>query len=32
MRQDGILTTDGVNVQYRPDKGPLSAWKQRVSK
>lgn len=29
MRQEGRLTTDGVNVQYRPEKGPLQAWMNR---
>ena len=32
MRQEGQLTTDGVNVQYRPHKGPLNAWKDRMKK
>jgi len=27
MRADGTLVPDGVNVQYRPPKGPLQAWK-----
>ncbi|XP_060063369.1 large ribosomal subunit protein uL16-like [Ylistrum balloti] len=27
MRQDGRLIPDGVNCQYKPNKGPLSAWK-----
>merc|ERR1712141_347966 len=31
MRQQGILIPDGVNVQYKPHKGPLQAWKDRVS-
>lgn len=29
MRQDGRLEPDGVNVQYRPDHGPLQAWFNR---
>merc|ERR1712244_132826 len=29
MRADGILIPDGVNVQYKPEKGPLAAWKHR---
>ena len=32
MRQSGKLTTDGVGVQYRPEKGPLSEWKNRMIK
>lgn len=32
MRQEGQLTTDGVGVQYRPHKGPLNAWKDRMKK
>ncbi|KAJ8318026.1 hypothetical protein KUTeg_003117 [Tegillarca granosa] len=27
MRAEGRLVPDGVNVQYRPNKGPLSLWK-----
>ena len=27
MRADGRLVPDGVTVQYRPNKGPLSLWK-----
>ncbi len=26
MRQDGRLVPDGVNVKYRPHKGPLKVW------
>ena len=26
MRADGRLQYDGVNVQYKPEHGPLSAW------
>jgi len=26
MRDDGRLVTDGVNVQYLPEHGPLSKW------
>ena len=26
MRADGRLQYDGVNVQYKPAHGPLSAW------
>merc|ERR1711893_250748 len=29
MRAEGILIPDGVNVQYKPHKGPLQAWKNR---
>ncbi|XP_048758963.1 60S ribosomal protein L10-like [Ostrea edulis] len=29
MRADGILIPDGVGVQYKPNKGPLRAWKDR---
>merc|ERR1712112_652925 len=29
MRADGILIPDGVTVQYKPNKGPLDAWKKR---
>merc|ERR1712244_190217 len=28
MRADGFLP-DGVNCQYKPNHGPLDAWKQR---
>merc|ERR1712042_161438 len=31
MRQQGILIPDGVSVQYKPHKGPLKAWMDRVS-
>ncbi|XP_014781216.1 60S ribosomal protein L10 [Octopus bimaculoides] len=31
MRQDGILVTDGVNVQYKPDHGRLHLWKTRMA-
>nr|AIU94822.1 60S ribosomal protein [Phragmatopoma lapidosa] len=27
MRADGRLVRDGVNVQYKPNHGPLQAWK-----
>ena len=26
MRADGHLKTDGVNVKYMPEHGPLSVW------
>ena len=26
MRADGRLKTDGVNVKYMPEHGPLSVW------
>ena len=29
MMADGRLVPDGVHVQYKPAKGPLSAWKKR---
>jgi large subunit ribosomal protein L10e len=29
MRADGRLIPDGVNVQYKPNKGPLQAWMDR---
>ena len=29
MMANGRLVPDGVHVQYKPDKGPLSAWKKR---
>lgn len=29
MMEDGRLVPDGVTVQYKPPKGPLSAWKKR---
>ena len=32
MRSNYILIPDGVTVQYKPDKGPLSAWKARMEK
>lgn len=28
---EGKLTPDGVSVQYRPDHGPLNAWKRRLT-
>lgn len=28
LRQAGRLTNDGCNVQYRPEHGPLAAWKK----
>merc|ERR1711935_222061 len=31
MRASGLLIPDGVSVQYKPSKGPLQAWKDRVS-
>eukprot|EP00914_Ancora_sagittata_P022634 GHVO01044909.1.p1 GENE.GHVO01044909.1~~GHVO01044909.1.p1 ORF type:complete len:223 (+),score=31.18 GHVO01044909.1:25-669(+) len=31
MLEDGILIPDGVGVQYKPNKGPLQAWKNRQS-
>ncbi|XP_013417557.1 60S ribosomal protein L10 [Lingula anatina] len=30
MRNQGRLDPDGVNVQYKPEKGPLSVWKTRI--
>jgi len=32
MRLDGTLIPDGVGAQYRPDHGPLQAWKDRQGK
>ncbi|KAL8575772.1 60S ribosomal protein L10 [Nucella lapillus] len=32
MRADGFLIPDGVTVQYKPNKGPLAAWKHRQVK
>ena len=32
MRSDHKLIPDGVTVQYKPDKGPLSAWIARMEK
>lgn len=32
MRANGILKPDGINVQYLPEHGPLSKWKERQSK
>lgn len=29
MMEDGRLVPDGVSVQYKPPKGPLSEWKKR---
>lgn len=29
MRAKGILIPDGVSVQYKPEHGPLEAWKRR---
>ena len=26
MRENGKLRYDGVNVQYKPEHGPLSEW------
>merc|ERR1712062_268413 len=31
MRGDGRLVPDGVNVQYKPNHGPLQAWRDRNS-
>ena len=31
MRAKGTLVPDGTNVQYKPDKGPLQAWKNAQS-
>ena len=31
MIEEGKLTPDGVNFQYRPDHGPLDAWKRRMA-
>merc|ERR1712098_589938 len=31
MRQQGLLIPDGVSVQYKPLKGPLKAWQDRIS-
>nr|XP_023024336.1 60S ribosomal protein L10 [Leptinotarsa decemlineata] len=28
LKSEGRLAPDGCNVQYRPDRGPLSAWKK----
>eukprot|EP00745_Piridium_sociabile_P013818 TRINITY_DN20303_c0_g1_i4.p1 TRINITY_DN20303_c0_g1~~TRINITY_DN20303_c0_g1_i4.p1 ORF type:complete len:219 (-),score=37.58 TRINITY_DN20303_c0_g1_i4:72-728(-) len=32
MRAEGYLIPDGVSVQYKPNKGPLDAWRQRQLK
>merc|ERR1712090_122662 len=32
MKQAGTLKPDGINVQYYPNHGPLSAWKRRTEK
>ena len=32
MRSNGILIPDGVGAQYKPDHGPLQAWKDRLLK
>jgi len=32
MREMNHLIPDGVTVQYKPDKGPLDAWKARMEK
>jgi large subunit ribosomal protein L10e len=29
LMTEGMLTPDGVGVQYRPNQGPLDAWKRR---
>ena len=31
MRANGTLVPDGVNVQYRPNKGPLQVWRNAQS-
>lgn len=28
LREQGRLANDGCNVQYRPEHGPLAAWKK----
>lgn len=28
LREDGRLATDGCNVRYRPEHGPLDAWRK----
>lgn len=32
LRQKHQLIPDGVSVQYKPDKGPLDAWRARMEK
>ncbi|XP_052784701.1 60S ribosomal protein L10-like [Mya arenaria] len=32
MRESHHLIYDGTTVQYKPDKGPLAAWKTRMEK
>ena len=29
--QSGHIVTDGVGCQYKPDHGPLAAWKKRMA-
>merc|ERR1712203_961928 len=29
--QDGHIITDGVGCQYKPDHGPIAAWKKRIA-
>merc|ERR1712150_172547 len=29
MLAEGLLIPDGVTCQYKPNKGPLAAWKKR---
>merc|ERR1712139_617597 len=31
MVQSGRVITDGVGCQYKPDHGPLAAWKKRIA-
>lgn len=28
LREDGRLANDGCNVRYRPEHGPLDAWRK----
>lgn len=28
LREDGRLANDGCNVKYRPEHGPLDAWRK----
>lgn len=28
LKAEGTLAADGVNVKYRPQHGPLDAWKK----
>jgi len=32
MRADGFLIKDGVTCQYKPNHGPLDAWRRRMKK